>query len=213
MARETLAQVMWPDVDSARANANLRVTLHALRRGLEPSLKRGQASSFIAARGDLLYLEPSVTVWVDADEFSHRARSVARLASDGRNDEALKECREAILLYRGEYLEDERYSDWCYFERARLKEIHLDLLRLMSGILVARDDLQGAVDIYRFALEIDSSREETHQGLMTLLWRNGRTDEALRQFEECYQVLGRELEVEPTPEMKHLYATILNESH
>ena len=133
VARESLAEALWPGVDSAKANANLRVTLHALRRGLEPSLKKGQPSSFIATRGDLVYLEPSVSVWVDTDEFSRRVRSVAKLALDGRNGEALKESREAILLYRGEYLEDEPYSDWCYFERARLREIHLDLLRLMSA--------------------------------------------------------------------------------
>lgn len=209
VVRGALAEVLWPGVDDAKAYANLRVILHSLRRTLEPSLKKGQVSSFITTRGDSVYLEPSVGVWVDADEFIHRARLATRLASEGRLDEALQECREALLLYRGDYLEDEPYSDWCFFERVRLKEMHLDLLRRMSDILVAREDLQGAVDICRFALEVDPSREETHRELMTLLWRNGRTDEALCQFEECYRVLGNELDVEPTPETKHLYTTIL----
>lgn len=205
-SREALMELLWPEADPARASGNLRVVLHALRRGLEGHTGRGRV---ILSEGDLIYLDPSSRVWVDAEDFVQRARRATELAGQTQDDEALDECRRAAELYKGEYLEDEPYSDWCLFERERLKETYLNLLKLMASTLAKRGDLAGAIDACRAALSADPGREEMHRELVGLLWQAGRRDEALRQYETCRRILQDELASEPTPETQSLYQALL----
>ena len=67
MPRESLMELLWPEGDPARTSGNLRVVLHALRRALEPDVNRAETSSFIMCAGDLVHLEPSSGIWVDAE--------------------------------------------------------------------------------------------------------------------------------------------------
>ena len=209
--RDVLMELLWQGADAVRSNRNLRVVLHSLRRALEPDLKRGEASSFIVTKGDLVHLSSSSSVWIDVEEFVDRARRAISLSSSGRRVEGVSEYRRAAALYRGEYLEDELYSDWCLFERERLKEVCVSLHMHMASVLIEMGDLDMAVDAYRAALEVDRGREEAHRDLMRLLWKSGRRDEALRQYESCRRSLREELGVGPASETEALYASIVAE--
>ena len=207
--RESLMELLWPEADPVRAGANLRVVLHSLRRGLEPDLSKGEASSFVFTRGDLVYLAPSGVIWVDGEEFVQRARHATRLAAENRNEEAVVEYRRAVTLYVGDYMEDEPYSDWCLFEREHLKEVYINLHKQMASVLTEMGDVDEAVKSYRAALDIDHAREEVHRRLIRLLLQNGRRDEAVRQYETCRRVLREELGVEPTRETESTYREML----
>lgn len=212
VSREALMEVLWPGSEPSRAGANLRVVVHALRRGLEPDLGKGMKSSFVVSDDGLVYLEPSARVWVDAEEFDRKARLGSKLSSDGRNEEALAVYRDAASLYQGDYLENEPYSDWCLFERERLREVYLGVMRQMASILAARGDLERAIEACQSALALDRGREEVHREMMRLLWRAGRRREALRQYEACRQTLRQELGVGPARETVALHETMLKES-
>ncbi len=210
--REALMELLWPEADPMLASGNLRVVLHALRRGLEPKHGKGPPSSFVLSEGDLIYLDPSDRVWVDTEEFARGARRAAKLASQGQEEEALGEWRRAVSLYRGEYLEDEPYSDWCLFDRERLEETYLNLLKQMASMLARRGDVAEAIETYHIALGVDEGREEIHRELMRLLWQAGRRDEGLRQYETCRRISQTALGVEPTEETKALYETLIGGS-
>ena len=209
--REALMDLLWPDMDPARAASNLRVVLHALRRGLEPGLERRQESSYIVSQGDLVYLEASGRIWVDEEEFVMRARRAAELVSQDLLEQAISEYDKAASLYHGEYLEDEPYSDWCLFERERLKEVYISLMDQMASVLAETGDAARAIDACRTVLGVELGREEIHRKLMLLLWKAGRRDEALRQYEICSSVLIEELGVEPAQETTALRNAILAE--
>lgn len=207
--RETLMELLWPEADPSRAAANLRVVLHALRRTLEPDLEKGDVSSFVINQRDLVYLDPSKQVWADAEEFIQQSRRAAKLVSQGSIDEAVDVYRQASSLYKGDFLEDEPYSDWCLFERERLREVFINLSKQLAMVLAERDDINGAIDAYHSALGVDQVREEVHRELMLLYWKAGRRDEALRQFEVCRRILREELVVEPASETQTLYKAML----
>ena len=207
--RETLMELLWPEADPARAGANLRVVLHTLRRTLEPDLKKGEASSFIISQRDQVFLDPSSRAWVDSEEFVKGSRSATTLVSQEEIDGSIEEYRRAASLYRGEYLEDEPYSDWCLFERERLKEVYINLCKLMASVLANHGQTTQAIDAYHTALGVDQGREEVHRELMILLWKDGRRDEAIRQFEVCRRILREELVVEPATETQTLYKAML----
>jgi hypothetical protein len=79
----------------------------------------------------------------------------------------------------------------------------------MASALTSSGDLTGATEAYRSALNVDHGREEVHRELMLVLWKAGRRDEALRQYEACRRVLFRELGTMPTRQTEHLHQAVL----
>jgi DNA-binding SARP family transcriptional activator len=211
--RETLMELLWPEADPVRVRGNLRVVLHALRRALEPALGKHQASAFVVSQSDLIYLDPSTRIWVDAEELVQRARRAAGAVAADRIDDAILEYQHASALYKGEYLEDEPYIDWCLFERERLREVYVSLMTQMASVLAERGEVAPAIDACRAALRVDHAREDMHRELMLLLWRAGRRDEALRQYSACSRILRHELDEGPAPETEALHMTILQDGH
>jgi DNA-binding SARP family transcriptional activator len=207
--REALMELLWPEAEPGLSSNHLRVVLHDLRRALEPDLRRGQPSAFIASRGDLVYVDPASCWWVDVEELERLAGVLDAEVARGRIDEALAAGRAAVALYTGDFLEDEPYDDWCLAERERLRERYLDLLLRLSGLLAGRALLAEAVDVCRLALAADPLRERTHRLLMELLWQHGDRDAALRQYESCRRMLRDELDVAPDQETQTRYRAIL----
>ena len=113
----------------------------------------------------------------------------------------------AVDLYKGDLLNDEPYSEWCWEEREHLREVCLTVLRKLSPYYLKRDP-NKSVELSRRALRIDPLREESHQELMRALWESGRRDEALRQYQICADTLARDLDVAPLRETQELYARI-----
>ena len=112
LLREQVMELLWPDLASAAASANLRKALHYARQAL------GSPAS-IADRGGLMELFPGSVV-VDAVVFEKTARQAL---ADGVG------CQEAAGLYPGDLLPEDRYASWAEQPRDRLRRLHLDLLR------------------------------------------------------------------------------------
>ncbi|MBI4213375.1 MAG: winged helix-turn-helix domain-containing protein [Chloroflexi bacterium] len=210
--REALVELLWPDADLDDASNNLRVVLHDLRHALEPDLQPTQSGSLIRGQRDLVYLERSDTSWIDVEEFERLARQFEECSREGRIDAALQAGRHALALYRGEYLEDEPYTDWCTLERERLREAYVSLAQQMVVLLERDGEVAEAIQTCRMVLAADALREGTHRHLMGLLWQAGRKGEALRQYHLCRELLVRELDVVPDEETESLYQAILGQS-
>jgi len=62
-------------------------------------------------------------------------------------------------------------------------------------------------------LALDPLQESVHRALMRLYDRQGRRAASLRQYQECVDLLQRELGTEPESETRQLYAEILRRRH
>ena len=94
--------------------------------------------------------------------------------------------REALTLYGGELLPQDRYDEWAEERREHLRLRHLDLLRLAGR--------------WETVVEMDPSDELAHLELMRRHAANGDRHAALRQFERMDRTLRRELGVAPGKE-------------
>lgn len=203
--RERLMEALWPGIAPASGRERLKVTVYALRKelraaGADPDLIRTQNGSYLLRREG---------IWVDADVFEARVREGQALEGHGRPEEALRCYQEADALYQGDFLEEDRYEDWWAEERERLREIYLDTLGRMARLHAAQGDYPQAIQLCRKALVREPCRESVHRALMEYLWRAGRRDEALAQFDRLTSLLARELGVDPLPETRRLYERIL----
>ncbi len=203
--RGRLIDCLWPDVDESRAWGRLKVTMYYLRHELRAS---GISDDVVKTIGKA-YLLRRDAVWVDADAFERLVNAGRALQEQAQWSDALDRYIEAQRLYRGDYLEEETFADWCAEERERLHELYLELLARTAECQAALGRFDEVVQIYRKALVFDPCRESFHFSLMEYLVKDGRPDLALAQYRHCQQVLVREFGVEPLPETQRLYRQIL----
>jgi DNA-binding SARP family transcriptional activator len=108
IARDWAVDLLWPHLAKDSARNTWYQTLATLRRILEPSLGRRQASSFVTTDATTIALADDLAVWVDVDAFE----AALRRARDGSLAERRAALRAALALYRGDLLAEEP-ADWA----------------------------------------------------------------------------------------------------
>ncbi len=101
---------LWRDHSPNAAANNLYQAVHAARRALGPDV--------IDVRDELISLAPDVDL--DVDRFTKAAEEAAHLGTAAA-------VREALALYPGELLPENRYDDWADEPRGRLATVHAEL--------------------------------------------------------------------------------------
>jgi DNA-binding SARP family transcriptional activator len=205
--REALIECLWPDVDEIHGRERLKVTVYFLRRQLRAA---GMHEDTLQTVGKA-YLLRRDKVWVDSQVFEKLIAEGSALQSQKSWDGALHSYEEAQRLYRGHYIEEDLYADWCAAERERLHEVYLEMLARTSDCHAERGHYAEAAQVCRTALVRDPCRESFHYALMQHLVRLGRASRAVAQFHRCERVLAQELGVEPMRETRRLYQQIVDE--
>ncbi|HCT81119.1 MAG TPA: transcriptional activator domain-containing protein [Micromonosporaceae bacterium] len=178
--REQVMDLLWPELSEEAAAANLRKAVHYARRALG-------AEEAIRSESGLL------TLWdggADVDATHFLAAADAALAA---NDQ--RQCAEAVALYGGELLPNDRYEPWAEEARQRIRSRWLALLK--------------AAHMWQQALDVDPTDEQSHRELMLAHLNAGQRRDAIRQFERLREVLREHIGVAPDKETIALYQQVL----
>lgn len=167
--RAQVIDLLWPDDSIDEAVPKLHKAAHFARRAID-------VTNAVVLRGDNIVLCPEADITVDVDLFEDLARR-ALAAQD------VEAARQALKMYGGELLPEDRYDAWAEQRREQLRLRHLDLLRLDGR--------------WETVVELDASDEIAHLALMRRYVDNGDRHAALRQFERMTRVLRQELGVAP----------------
>jgi predicted ATPase/DNA-binding SARP family transcriptional activator len=194
--REQVMDALWPDKEPAAASNNLYQALHAARN----AIGRG-GGEWLDLRDGVLRLEPRDGLRIDVEDFE---RAAAR-ARGGEWDRM----REALALYRGELLPDDRYEEWSVERRDELAATHRQLLTEWVALLDAQGRLDEALAAVRELLLDDPAEEAANRELMRLEARRGNRSGALRAFEALRKRLRDDLDVEPSAETLELHRAIV----
>ncbi len=203
--RERLIEWLWPDADADRGWERLKVTISYLRGKLRAG---GTIDDVIETVGQS-YLLRRDAVWVDADAFASLVATGLDFLKDGNRAEARSRFEEAESLYRGDYLEDEPYAEWCAEEREHLREVHLELLAGMAKAYAAEGLYLEASRICRTALHHDPCRESFLRALLENLVNLGRPDWAEAHYASWCRSLDSEYGLQPTDETLRVYQQLL----
>jgi DNA-binding SARP family transcriptional activator len=196
--RDKLATLLWAEASALSARNALRQTLFVLRKALG-SVEDGM----LVVTGNAVSL-PAGNVETDVAAFERAVAAGTPAALE-----------EAAGLYRGDLLAglgvaEPVFEEWLMSERERLRELALETLARLLVHQRAAGDATSAVQSAFRLLALDPLQEAVHRALMRLYVQLGRRDAALRQYQECVELLHRELGVEPDPETKTLYRDILH---
>ncbi len=198
-SRETLAALLWAELDDVRARAALRRTLIDLNLGV--------GKEWLITEGDLLALRQGPGLGVDVLRFREL---LAKVAAHGHSayrfcDDCLNALNEVVALYRADFLagfslkDAAEFDAWQTYQTETLRlELGGALEKLATGLAGARQ-YSAAIGHARRWLALDSLNEAAHTLLMRLFAWTGDRAAVARQYGECIKVLADELGVEPEP--------------
>lgn len=189
--RDVLMDVFWPDAGEKAARNSLNVTLFNLRR----AFKTGHDVDIVLFENGAYKINPSLKLWVDADEFM----CAIEAGQKGEADASIAAFESAIALYQGDFMAEAPYEDWAAQTREWLRLMYLDALDRLSRIYLERGQYAACIGLCQLILVKDDCREDAHCLLMRCYARQEQHHLALRQYEACAAALQRELNVTPTP--------------
>ena len=141
--REQLMDALWPSLDADAAAGNLRKAIHFARQAV--------GAEHIRAYGELIALE-AVGLWIDVHAFE------VAVAAGHRSD--------ALALYRGDLLPEDRFEPWTEDPRERLRMRFHNLLLDEAASLERRGKFETAADVLDRLAISDPLHEEAHLALM-----------------------------------------------
>ena len=196
IARDSLAELLWPEADPESGKGALRRTLSTLRSGLGGTWLDVDRRQVALAHED---------VQVDVASFRLRAAS---------GDQA--SLADAVALYRGDFLEgfalrdSAPFEEWQLLEAEALRAELADALRRLVALEWANGRPQQAVWAARRLLALDRLDEAAHRSLMQLHAASGDRSAVARQYREVVRLLDAELGVAPSPETTDLRDALLS---
>lgn len=199
-SRESLATLLWGEVDDQRARHSLRNALYIIRRELRP------ASPLVAEDSEISL--DAEQVWLDVDCFRRDIRQRRTVAS----------LTNALALWRGPFLDGlyvkgaPDFDDWVSRMREQLERLHQEGWLALSQAHELAGRWSEALDAGRHALALNPLNESSHRHVMRLYLQMGNRSGALQQYERYRAMLAEELGVEPDAHTRALYHQILVDS-
>jgi DNA-binding SARP family transcriptional activator len=209
LSREHARELLWPDMKSSAAASRLDQAVGALQRLVEPRRGRTDRVPVFVSDQQVLQIADQELLWVDADAFDVLLDQ-ARTTLESEQRELFLE--EALLFYRGDYLQGEDGIDWVRVRREALLRGWIGLLLELADLRITRASLPAAADLLDRLLAVDPTNEAAVQRLIRLLAHLGRGTEARAMYERFTSTLSSEYHLVPLPETRALYASCVLES-
>ncbi len=207
LQRDQILEYLWPRSDPTSAEAGFKVALNALNRALEPRRPARSAGFFILRKEAAYGINPAAVIRVDVDEFEELLARAEQSGTDPQH--AIDLLRQALALYRGDYLSDFLYDEWTLRERERLRQTYVQGVTRLARLLADMGEWEEAVALCQRALTLDDCWEEAYRILMRCYSAQGNRAMVIRTFEQCEATLRNELDAPPMPETVDLYRQLI----
>lgn len=201
--REQVEWLLWPTLGRRAASQNLHHTLYRARHTLEPGLKRRAEPRFLRLQNDLLELAPGDRFESDLETFEHAA--AIALAS---RDPALH--ADAVALFGGELLPEERFEDWAIERRDAVKATYVELLLELAQLERSRTRLDPAIDALKRIVAVEPLHEDAQAQLILLDGLAGRRHRAVAHYQRFRDLLRNELDADPLPTTVEIYESVIS---
>jgi DNA-binding SARP family transcriptional activator len=205
-SREFLLGLLWPELPTAAAQNNLRVTWAQLQKAL--GTNGSDEDSHLIGERLTLGFNPHSDHELDMSRF--RALMEACRLHPHLEQQTCAECAsrlsEAISLVHGDFMEEFslanclQFEDWLLAKRQHFRLQVIQALEQLSAFYEGTGQLPEAERSIRRLLEHDPLNEAAYRQLMRVLAQADQRSTALEVYENCRRVLATELGLAPAIE-------------
>ena len=211
-SRESLCNLLWPDLAGNAARQNLSQALSQLRKMLgdkdasPPILLATNESVQLHAAASEVDVILFSELLAEAEAHPHRAWRLCSTCAE--------KLRRAIDLYRGDFLvqfylsDSAPFEEWALLRRERLRQYMLSALERLAAYAEWRGAFEQAIQMIRRQVELEPLSDDCQRELMRLLALSGQKAAAILQYETLQRTLKAELDLQPEPETTSLYEKI-----
>jgi DNA-binding SARP family transcriptional activator len=192
--RDWLMEQFWPESAQSRADERLDDVASGLRGLLRPPGCTAKILHFVYGKdgkGNGYRLEGYPQIWVDADAFEWYVSQAARLDRFERDSLSLWE-QAYQLGSRGEFLPDERYSDWVQPRRERIAGQYRQCVHRVVQLLRQIGAYEQALLRLRSYWQEHKTDEDALRSLLEMLGERERYQEAEEYYEQARGVIQLE---------------------
>ena len=199
ITRKQLAFTFWAETSEEQSRTNLRNLFHHLRKAFP------EISLYLTTEGQTLRWKTDIAFELDVTQF----RSALAKAKATREDTVrIEYLREAINLYRGELLPG-YYEDWLLTQREELHQAFLNALEQLAALLEDAHQYEEAIEVVDRSIRSEPLNESTYILAMRLHALNNDRAGALQTYHAYVTVMRRELDMEPSEEIKTAYEKLI----
>jgi predicted ATPase/DNA-binding SARP family transcriptional activator len=202
---EQIVDALWGENPPAAVRNGLQGLASKLRRALG-------STEVVVMRGGGYALELAPEA-IDVHRYEQLVAAGQAAAADGEAHHAVALLAEADSLWRGDALTDFAYEDFAAPAITRLSELRLAVIEQRLDLELGLGRHQGAIVQLEELVAAHPLRERLRGLLMLALYRAGRQADALRVFQDGRLILGEELGLEPSHELRRLESAILHQDH
>ena len=163
------------------------------------------SKDMIVFEDNLYRLNPSLSIWYDVADFESALQRAA--SQDLSINERVELWRRAINLYRGDYLED-IFMDWANLRRTELQNAYVQALANLAEWEMDTQRFAEAIRWLEKITAVDPYQDHYHLMIMKCLVASGSPSAAKAHYQDYRKLLKKELDIEPTDELRSLYQQI-----
>lgn len=184
-------EALFPGHSPDAARDLLHHATSALRHALEPDLPGRFPSSYLEVADGQVRLTLPAGSWIDVEAFEAHCRQ--------------GEWEEALALYAGELLPEERYAEWAFQSREQVALLHQRALLGAAKARLAAGRWAEALDACQQVLTTEPWQEQAVLLGMRACMELHDVSRARRLYKELEQTLRLELDTVPQPELQAFY--------
>ncbi|RXZ80178.1 response regulator [Paenibacillaceae bacterium] len=187
VSKDTLVDMLWPNIDFKKASAHLYTTIYQLRKSLKQENIDVSIDKISGKEG---YVLNPQQVQIGTDIWEREIRNLGSV-----HMENYEKHQKLIDLYTGDYFGDCDYI-WAESERQRLRTVWLHHAMQVAEFYTDNNMITSAATVYQRIVQLQPYFEEGHLGLMKIYDHLKARAAVEKQFSTIQNLLLKELGVE-----------------
>ncbi len=207
---DQFVDLFWPELPLETAYCNLYVTIHCLRRLLEPTLSARQESKFIHRQSNNFYwFEADASWWIDTTAVQSLFDTAKTFDLRDHDSRASFYYRKIVNFCSLGFLPEDEGETWLNPYRQHYEHIYFHALTRLIQIYQQRNELDDMLEYAYLALALDPYCELAVKVIVESYVVQGNTSMAIHRLDGFHSFLRSKLGVEPSKEMRALRNKIL----
>ncbi len=202
--RQYLSFCFWPDTTEKQARTNLRQLIHKLRKTIP------NADAFLEIDKHTIRWNPDSHFSLDIASFE-KLIDQSNTAALNNDDAGMADFLEKAVEHYGGDLFPECYDSWIEPIRKNLKASFMKALNTLIDYFENKRKYSKAISYAGRLLNCDNLDEHTYRVLMKLHAQNNDRTHLADIYQECEDLLCKELGIEPSEETRLLYDRLMND--